>query len=213
MKSLNPKFIKLDSSSRLHHTTVPIIGLTGGIATGKSTAAGIFKKLGFSIINADELVKKIYSESDSINFIKNIVPSVVKDNVISFPDLRKVFFNDPAIKETIEKFIYSKLPRKFQEEVQSFPNSSLIIYDVPLLFEKNLQTLVDVSVLVYCPEEIQVERLVNRDQITRELAQKIIDQQMKIEEKKKKADFILNNSRSEKQLAEEINHFLRQVVI
>jgi dephospho-CoA kinase len=116
------------------------------------------------------------------------------------------------MKVEIETFIYQRLPDAFMRAYQKLKAPELIIYDVPLLFEKNLDNLVDINVLVYAPRKIQGIRLMNRDGILEDLAESILDQQMSIEDKKRKAQFIIDNSKTETELAEEIKQFLRQIL-
>lgn len=209
---LKPKFKRLSADKRLYHLDVPVIGLTGGIATGKSTVAGILKDQGFAIINADHLVKDIYTLPETLEFLNRQHPDVVSAEQINFRALREKVFTSQEVKKEIENFIYQRLPDAFMRAFHKLKSPSLIIYDVPLLFEKKLDHLVDVNVLVYAPRKIQRERLMNRDGILEGLAESILDQQMDIEDKKMKAQFIIDNSQAETELAEEIKQFLRQIL-
>ncbi len=210
-KEIKPNLIKLNASQRLYHLEKPIIGLTGGIASGKSTVAQILKDKGYKIIDADQLVKKIYSKEETKDFIKSIASDCVDSDQINFSKLREQFFSDHLLKEKIERFIYQKLPDFFLKEVD--PSDSFIIYDVPLLFEKNLNSLIDFSILVYCPKNLQLERLKNRDRISNDLAKKILDNQMDIEIKKNKSDFIIDNSEDLLKLPEEVEKVLQAIFI
>lgn len=192
---LKKKFITKDKSHRLYEIDCPVIGLTGGIATGKSTASTELEKLGIPVICADKLVKEVYKDQSTIQFIRLTCPEAIDGNdIIDFKVLREIFFSDSDLKLKIETQIYSLMPAKFVERYQSFNNPNFIVYDVPLLFEKGLDLKVDVKALVYCPKEEQVKRLIKRDNISRELALKIISSQIDIEDKKKKCDVILDNS-------------------
>ena len=113
---------------------------------------------------------------------------------IDFKQLRRQVFGDDdgKKKEKLEAFLYQKLPQQFLEKLS--PSDPAVVYDVPLLFEKNLSLLFDVKVLVYAPAELQLKRLVERDAIPVELAQKMLAGQWPIEEKKKLVDFIIDNS-------------------
>lgn len=209
---LKQKFKRLSSDKRLYHLDVPVIGLTGGIATGKTTVAGMLKNQGFAIINADHLVKDIYALPETVEFLKLKHPDVVSGETINFRLLREKVFTSKEMKVEIETFIYQRLPDAFMRAYQKLKAPELIIYDVPLLFEKNLDNLVDINVLVYAPRKIQGIRLMNRDGILEDLAESILDQQMSIEDKKRKAQFIIDNSQTETELAEEIKQFLRQIL-
>ena len=210
--NLKMKFRRLSPDTRLYHLDVPVIGLTGGIATGKTTVAGMLKNQGFAIINADHLVKDIYALPETLEFLKLQHPEVVNKETINFRTLREKVFTSQEVKVQIENFIYQRLPDAFKRAYHKLKAPELIIYDVPLLFEKKLEHLVDVNVLVYAPRKIQRARLMNRDGILEDLAESILDQQMDIEDKKLKAQFIIDNSQTETELAEEIKQFLRQIL-
>ncbi len=192
---LKTEYISKKSDTRLYNVEIPIIGLTGGIATGKSTVAKLLADKGFAVISADALVKKIYATSEAFEFVKNNFSLAIEDNKINFRKLRELVFNDSKIKTQIENFIYSKMPTEFLQAVSEFTNPEVIIYDVPLLFEKGLDQKVDLSICVYIPEAEQIQRLMNRDKINRELALKILKEQIAIEDKKKRAQIVLDNSK------------------
>ena len=151
MHKLNKDFISKTPKNRLYGCHLPLIGLTGGIATGKSTVAKILKEKGIPLIDADQLVKKIYKNPKTIKFISSICPEVVLDNeYIDFPKLREIFFEHHHLKEKIENYIYSELPNAFLEEYSKLDLSHFhfIIYDIPLLFEKNLHSFFDLNILL-----------------------------------------------------------------
>lgn len=209
---LKNNFNRLDSNQRLHKLNIPVIGLTGGIASGKSTVSKILKDKGLAIIDADLLVKGIYALPDTIQFIQKEFPDVVTNGIIQFPLLRKKVFSNREVKETVENFIYKRLFPAFNLAFNKLNNPEVLIYDIPLLFEKNMKDYFDLTVLVYAPQELQIERLMNRDGLSEELAKNILSQQMDIEDKKSKAEFIINNSGPEAKLTEEVNTFLRQIL-
>lgn len=210
---LKNQFISKTPETRLYQLRLPLIGLTGGISTGKSTVAEILKKRGFHLLSADQLVKKIYSTSESLDFIKNNFPNVIDNNHINFKKLREIVFFDQEAKKKVETYIYSKLPSVFlhaQEEIlKQFPNAQCLIYDVPLLFEKGLFDKVDLSVCVYLPRETQKKRLMARDQIEADLAEKILNEQWDIELKKSKSDVVISNTGSLDELELEVAQFIK----
>ncbi len=212
MKKLKEKFQRLSPKNRLFELDIPLIGLTGSISTGKSTAANFFNEKGFPIICADTLVKKIYSQSSSVSFIKTLSKdAITKNNQIDFKILRKLFFSSNDIKTKVESFIYTQIPQSFLEEFKKLNSPNFVIYDVPLLFEKELESKFDLTLCIYTTKTLQIERLVNRDKIETSLAEKIIQSQMDIEKKKKLADFFIDNSKSKNELKEGLNIFLKNV--
>ncbi|MBY0416333.1 MAG: dephospho-CoA kinase, partial [Bdellovibrionales bacterium] len=185
---LNNQWITKDPTTRLYQIPVPIVGLTGGIATGKTTIAEMFRAEGIPVIDADKLVKGIYQKKESFNFISLHFLEAIIDNTIHFKTLRELAFKTPENQTKLENFIYAQMPEAFLEAYKASAKFDFIIYDVPLLFEKGLFLKTDVSVCTYSPRKIQLERLVKRDNISTDLARVILDKQMDIEEKKKRSD-------------------------
>ncbi len=208
---LKPQWIRLEKNQRLHQCPIPIIALTGGIATGKTTTSQLFEKKGIPVINADALIKEIYTQEDSLNFILAEFPEVVIEKKIDFKKLRQKVFNEEANKLKLESFLYKRMPQKFLSEIPS--KKSTIIYDVPLLFEKNLDSLVDVKILVYTSENIQLKRLIKRDGISSDLAQKMLATQSSIEEKKHKVDFIIDNTGKQEELKKSFDKVFEAIFI
>jgi len=208
----NKKYQRLNQDQRLYGLNIPIVAITGGIAPGKSTVTSILRQIGLFVIDADHLVKMIYQTDEAKKFIQDHFPEAWMKSEINFKELRSIFFSDNKRKELVENFIYSKLPYLFKEEVLKITNQDFCIYDVPLLFEKEIDKKVDVSVLIYAPEEAQIQRLTKRDNCSTEDAKKIISQQMSIEMKKDKADFIILNEGSQKELYQNIASVLDIII-
>lgn len=210
-KNYLPKFQLLDAKKRLYQIENPLIGLTGGIATGKSAVAALIRQKGLPVIDADQLVKSLYTQKQTIDFIQALAPQCVsKENnfQIDFKSLRQLFFSDKAIKQQVEQHIYSLLPTAFLNELKSVPQQAPVFYDVPLLFEKKLNQQSDLSVVVYACRETQIKRMMKRDQIEFDLAEKILAAQMSIDEKKLLADVVIENEGSLQQLQNEVELFL-----
>lgn len=208
---LKSELVRLNSKQRLYQLPIPILGLTGGIATGKSTVANLFKQKVIPVISADALVKSIYALTESQDFVTDNFSEAINGANIDFQALRKIAFSSEKSKSLIEDFIYQRLPKAFMNAYKEFKNPSLLIYDVPLLFEKKLEPLVDLSICVYAPREVQIERLLQRDSIEYELAEKIISSQLDIEKKKDSASFCINNSGSPKELKDNFSIFTEKV--
>ena len=211
MKKLKSNLIKKDLNSRIYNIPVPIIGLTGGIATGKSTVANLFRQKSIPVIDADQLVKNIYQRPSTIAFIQKHFPESMIDQKINFKKLREKAFADKTAKTILENYIYSHLPDEFKNNYLLFKSPSFIVYDVPLLFEKHLNLMIDISICVYAPRTTQIERLMDRDQISRELAESIINQQMDIEDKKKLSDFTIQNTGTLNDLEEIVESLLMEI--
>jgi dephospho-CoA kinase len=134
----------------------------------------------------------------------------MRNGEIDFKKLREKVFQDEKTKKLIESYIYQRLPQAYHDELKLHADPSVIIYDVPLLFERGMEKLFDLVLVVYTPRANQLERLKVRDHISTELAEKMLNQQMDIEDKKNKADFVLMNTLTEKELVHETERFVNQ---
>lgn len=211
MRKLKNNLVKLAPETRLYNIPVPIIGLTGGIGTGKSTVASLLRKHGLPIIDADANVKTVYQKTETVEFIRQHFAAAVTHNAIDFKKLREIVFSNPDARTLVEGYIYSHLPQVFKEAFSLFDKPSVIVYDVPLLFEKHLHQLVDVSVCVYAPREVQIHRLMARDHSSRELAENILSQQLDIENKRKLSDFLIENTGDLQLLEKNVQEFISNV--
>lgn len=176
-----------------------LIGLTGGIATGKSTVSEIFRKLGAVIIDFDLLARSVVEPGrKSWKLIAEHFGDQVlnPDNSINRKKLSDIIFNDYSEKEKLESFthpyIWNEFILKVKEVIQK-ENPPIIMAIIPLLIESRMQDLFSKNILVYAPSELQAERLVKRDKISREKAEIILSSQMPIDEKIQYCDFVINN--------------------
>lgn len=211
-KKLVFDLVSKNTETRLYQTPVPIIGLTGGIATGKSTVTTILKSLGLPIIDADILIKNIYKKNETVEFIKTNFKEAFIDHKIDFKKLREIAFSDDLNLLKIESYLYQFMPSEFKSAYSQLQNPNFIIYDVPLLFEKKLDPLIDVSICVYSNEATQIERIIKRDQVTREQAKKVLSHQIPIDEKKEKANFTIENLGSLDDLNKNVSELLKKIL-
>lgn len=211
MKNLKAKWITKNQQTRLYQIPVPIIGLTGGIGTGKSTVAEILREKNIPVIDADKLVKNIYQKRETLEFIAKHFPDIIEDGMIVFKKLREIVFVDSRAKKLVEDFIYAHLPAEFKKAYSAFQNPPFVVYDVPLLFEKKLNEFVDLSVCVYAPKHVQTERIISRDKSSSELAAKMLESQMDIDEKKHLSNLIITNTEDLEVLKKSVEQFLQEI--
>lgn len=188
-----------------------IIGLTGGIASGKSTASNILKTFGATIIDADILAHKVIEKGKPA--LKEIVETfgkdiLRKDGILDRKKLGKIVFSDERKLKTLNAIVHPAV-HKLSEElfgIEKAKGTEKIIYDSPLLIEENLMDRVDEVWLVYVDPKTQLERLIKRNGFSREEAMDRIESQLSLEEKKRYADVLIDNNggieRLEKQLRE-----------
>lgn len=192
------------------------IGLTGGIATGKSTAAKILKDLGVPVVDADALAHdELNPGSESYLKIVQYFGEVIlhQNGTILREELARIIFNDPQARLQLEAIIHPKVQekvKKFRKEQQS-RGQLLAVYDVPLLFEKKLESQFDGVLLIDCEEHVQLERLKQRNQLTTEQAQLRMNAQLDMQEKRNKARWIIDNNSSRKELEKQLNDWLQRL--
>lgn len=177
------------------------IGLTGNIASGKSTVAKMFAELGCYTIDADEVSRKVMSKGESAyNGVVEYFGDNILDNNgnIDRVKLKGIVFNEPEKKEALEKIVHPAIleyEKKLVSNIKGKDDKAIILTQAALIIEKNTYDRFDAVMVVYVDEETQLQRLLKRDGIDKDLAMKIIESQMPIEEKIKYADFIVDNSR------------------
>ena len=176
------------------------IGLTGSIATGKSTVAQMFKERGFYVIDADELAHSVYKRGEKPYFklIEVFGREILDENgEIDRKKLGSLVINYGEKLKVLESIVHPEVERKRRviiEDIKRREPNAVVIYDVPLLFEKNLEKLFNCVIVVYVKPEIQIERLIKRDGIKEEEAKRKIALQLPIERKKEMADVVIDNS-------------------
>lgn len=191
-----------------------ILGLTGGIASGKSTVSNIFKKYGIYIADADKIAKELGNRKDVIDEIGEKISKIVidKNGIVDRAKLKEIVFSDKSKLEILNKIYHPKIREEFKKIKLNSSKNDIIIFDVPLLFETGMYTLCDKKILVYVNEDIQIERLIARDGITKELAKKIIDSQMSLDEKKSKSDILIENNDSLEELEKKVEIVYKKIL-
>ena len=181
---------------------IRLIGITGGIATGKSAVCEMIKKFGIPLIDFDILSRKaVEPEKPAWKDITAYFGASVlnKDKSINRQALKKIVFDNPAKLKKLESFIHPRIKKDFINLTETYfkkKPDGIIQAGVPLLIETNMTEMFDYIILVWLPFEEQIKRVIKRDKISYEQAEKIIASQMPINDKKKYANFIIDNSGS-----------------
>lgn len=192
------------------------VGLTGGMGTGKSTVANILRELGYPVIDADALAhKSLEKSSECYEQVVKLFGTQILDNEknIDRKELGKIVFSNKRDLTKLENIIHPFVQKKAAEARREYEAHGMKIafYDVPLLFEKELQNNFDKVVLVYAPQDMQKERISARDKLELSEIDKRIAAQIPIEEKRELADFVINNIASIADLKKEIHNVLKQL--
>ena len=183
-----------------------VVGLTGGIGSGKSSAANIFKEFGIDCIDADNVAKNILDLNENARklFINEFGDKYIdKDNKINREILREDIFNDKSKIEKLESIIHPKV----RDEIFKFIENSSSIYtivDVPLIFETNSKDFYDKIVLVDCETNMQISRASQRDNRSNESIMKIIKNQATREQRLSIADYVISNDSTFGNLKKEV---------
>ena len=171
------------------------IGLTGGIASGKSTVCDFFSQLSVEIIDADKISHDI-TKKDGLAFQEILDHFGTKilglDGELDRQKLRSLIFNDATEKRTLEKIIHPKVLNEINQNISDSTASYLIIA-VPLMIETGMNKLMDRVLLIDCSIETQIRRLIERDKCTKQEAQSIIENQASLESKRAICDDVIVN--------------------
>lgn len=171
-----------------------IIGLTGGIGSGKSTVAGYFQELGVPVYVADTEAKKIMDQPETIQEVQQIfMENVISDGKLNRKKIASIVFNNSEKLAQLNKIIHPKVKEDFKDWLEKHKNHSFIIKEVAIIFETNSEKDFDAIILVTAPEEIRIERVVNRDKVTVSEVKERIKNQLSDEEKISKSHFIIKN--------------------
>jgi len=178
------------------------IGLTGGIASGKTTITNYIRKYkNIPILDADNLSRELikpntYGYKKIVDYFGNkiIDNNNNSERAINRKLLRNIIFKHSESKEWIEKLLHPLIKEKMIEECSKYKNNQTIVLVIPLLFEAKFEDICTEIWLVKCPKELQKKRLITRDKISEKEAYDSINLQLSFEEKRKFADIILDNS-------------------
>lgn len=193
-----------------------LLGLTGGIASGKSTVAAILRRLGAAIINADELSREVVQpEQDAWKeIIATFGPDILQDDkTLDRRKLRKIVFDNPEARKKLEAIIHPRVRALAERRINELAaaGNSIIVYEVPLLFEGQIHLWLRPVILVACEIETQRKRLVERDHLTEIEAQQHLDAQMSLAEKRRLADHVIENDGNLKDLEQQVRAVLHKI--
>jgi len=169
------------------------IVLTGSIATGKSSTAGILKKMGFEIIDADSIAHVILNEQHQ-QVSEIFGEGIVQKGIVNRKALGAIVFSDKEKRKNLEQLLHPLIYKHIKVLSEKLDNKEVPYFiDIPLFFETNRYPI-EKSLVVYTPLKIQLKRLMQRDKTQNVDAQKRIDTQISIEEKVKRASYVIDNS-------------------
>ncbi|MGB6381271.1 MAG: dephospho-CoA kinase [Syntrophobacteria bacterium] len=176
------------------------VGLTGGIASGKSTVSEAFARLGAKVLDADEVAREVVLPGKPAwTKLRHTFGSEFfhPDGRLNRSKLRRLVFADPEQRSRLNAIVHPEVMREIDfrfEQLTSSAEHAVVLVDIPLLIEVGVAHRFDKVVVVYANESVQVMRLMQRDGLSREEARQALSVQIDLREKAKKADFVIDNS-------------------
>ena len=180
-----------------------LIGITGGIGSGKTTFSNHLKKLGFLVHESDKVVSEIYTKPKKqfLSFIKkNISQKAVKQNKINKSEIANVIFSNKVIKRLLERRIHKEVQNSRRAFIKknTKKKKKIIFADIPLLFENKLEKKFDLVICIISSKKNRIKRVLKTKKFTKENLNKIIKAQTSDKERRKRSQIIINNNKTKK---------------
>ncbi|MEK4008089.1 dephospho-CoA kinase [Paenibacillus sp. FSL H3-0333] len=177
-----------------------IIGLTGGIASGKSTVSALFVRKGAALVDADVIAREVMLPGHPV--LAAAVEAfgdriLLPDGSLDRAGLGEIVFRDPEALQTLNNLTHPAIRREIKDRMYALEQENpqrLVIVDIPLLYESELDSLFDQIIVVYVPRRVQLARLMERSGMKLEQAEDRLRSQMDIELKRRKANYVIDNS-------------------
>ena len=193
-----------------------VLGLTGGIATGKSTVAKMFLEKGIPLIDTDKISRDLLKKGNEgylevLKFFKEDI--LLTNNEINRKLLGRIIFSNAQKREKLNEIMHPKVINIVEAEIKKHKElgTHYVVVDVPLLFESKFDAITDKVIVVHVSEEQQLSRLIDRDNIKPEYAKLKIEAQMSMEKKVELSDFVIDNSKSILQTKKDFNRVLEEL--
>ncbi|MED1203223.1 dephospho-CoA kinase [Heyndrickxia acidicola] len=192
-----------------------IIGLTGGIASGKSTVAKMLIEKGFIVVDADLAARKVVEKGETAYYqiVREFGESILnEDKSINRTALGDIIFNHNDKRLLLNSFVHPAVRAYMNKEKNAAiaDGRHTIFLDIPLLFESKLMSMVEKTILVFVDEDVQLERLMLRNQLSEQDARARISSQMPLREKILLADAVINNNGSLVETEKQLNSYIHE---
>lgn len=190
-----------------------ILGLTGGIATGKSTVSNMIKEIGIPVIDADLAARAVVDVGEEAyqNIVNHFGKEILtEDGTINRERLGSIVFHDEKQREVLNSIVHPAVRKRMLRERDELVEEGhrAIVMDIPLLFESDLAHMVDKVIVVFTDEDIQLQRLMERNRLSEKEAKARISSQIPITEKISLADAVINNNGSINETKRQLMHIL-----
>ena len=199
-----------------------IVGLTGGIGTGKSTVSRKLREKGYPVIDLDIISREVITYSEVIDeLVENFGSEILEEQnavsgkkCISRNKLRQTVFKEEKKVSVLNSIMHPPIVEKMRREIEKLKkNCKTVFIEVQLLFEAKLEKEFDMTVLVYADRKTQIERVLKRDGRSEEEVQQIINAQISMDEKRKLSNYIIENNGNSEMLKLEIEKFIEKLGI
>jgi dephospho-CoA kinase len=185
------------------------IGLTGGIASGKSLVSSYFEEQDIVILDADKIYKNLLKTN---KILYNEIKKTFQLEDFTLKQLGEIVFNEQKKLKTLNRIAHPYVIRVFTEQLKKLAKTEeFVVLDIPLLFEAKMEDFCDVIICVYVDEIIQIERLIKRNNLSEEEALKRINSQMPLSEKCKISDYVIDNSKEREYTLEQFNEIFIKI--
>ncbi|MDU5510407.1 dephospho-CoA kinase [Enterococcus gilvus] len=191
-----------------------VLGITGGIASGKSTVVTLFKEQGFPVVDGDIVAREVVEpDTEGLQALKKVFGSeIIKENgALDRKRLGTIVFQDEEqrnlLNRTLDSFIRKEITKQTEEAKRVSP---LVIVDIPLLYEGKYEAMMDKVAVVYVTPEIQLQRLMMRNDFSEKEALERINSQLSLEEKRKRADVVIDNCSSKETTQRQVLDWLKK---
>ncbi|WP_428417228.1 dephospho-CoA kinase [Phocicoccus schoeneichii] len=188
-----------------------VIGITGGIASGKSTVSDYIRSKGYPVLDADIYARKVVEPGSE--GLKEIVEAfgeaaLNEDGTMNRQYVGSLIFNDKEKRDILNGITHPKIRQMMNDERDFYLKTTHVFQDIPLLFENGLEGQMDEIIVVYVERDVQTERLMSRNELSESEAISRIESQMSLEDKKARATVVFDNTETRETLYKQIDEFL-----
>ncbi|CAD2077898.1 dephospho-CoA kinase [Phocicoccus schoeneichii] len=188
-----------------------VIGITGGIASGKSTVSDYIRSKGYPVLDADIYARKVVEPGSE--GLKEIVEAfgeaaLNEDGTMNRQYVGSLIFNDKEKRDILNGITHPKIRQMMNDERDFYLKTTHVFQDIPLLFENGLEGQMDEIIVVYVERDVQTERLMSRNELSESEATSRIESQMSLEDKKARATVVFDNTETRETLYKQIDEFL-----
>ena len=192
--------------------TIEIVGITGGIGSGKSMVTDRLRELGHVVIDADEVALEaaVPWEPAMVRLREELGDEIfLEDGNLDRPVLAKLAFSDPEVLETVNKIFHKDILKRIESRISSIFGERIVFVSAPLLYETGADKMTDEVWLVTAREDIRLKRVIERDGLSESDVRARMKNQMPEEEKRRRADVVIENNGTPEQLYKAIDYLLK----